>query len=284
MSRKELFRNMRKSKFFVIGGVVMLVLVLLCVLSPLFIVHDPYTSNLAERLLPPEYFANGWSGHVLGTDALGRDILTRLLIGGRYSLFVSVCTVAVTAVVGVTLGIVAGYFGGWGDTVIMRFAEVQSAIPTMVLAIAVISILGNSTFNLIMVLVITRWIQYTRMVRGQVMSIRRNEFVSAAKVLGASKMWIMFREILPNVTTTMIVQISMAFGSIILTESSMSFLGLSIPAPAPSWGGMIADGREYLSLCPWAVVCPGIILMLAVLGLNFLGDGLRDVLDPKNKD
>ena len=275
---------MRKSKFFVIGGVVMLVLVLLCVLSPLFIVHDPYTSNLAERLLPPEYFANGWSGHVLGTDALGRDILTRLLIGGRYSLFVSVCTVAVTAVVGVTLGIVAGYFGGWGDTVIMRFAEVQSAIPTMVLAIAVISILGNSTFNLIMVLVITRWIQYTRMVRGQVMSIRRNEFVSAAKVLGASKMWIMFREILPNVTTTMIVQISMAFGSIILTESSMSFLGLSIPAPAPSWGGMIADGREYLSLCPWAVVCPGIILMLAVLGLNFLGDGLRDVLDPKNKD
>lgn len=284
MSRKELFRNMRKSKFFVIGGVVMLVLVLLCVLSPLFIVHDPYTSNLAERLLPPEYFANGWSGHVLGTDALGRDILTRLLIGGRYSLFVSVCTVAVTAVVGFTLGIVAGYFGGWGDTVIMRFAEVQSAIPTMVLAIAVISILGNSTFNLIMVLVITRWIQYTRMVRGQVMSIRRNEFVSAAKVLGASKMWIMFREILPNVTTTMIVQISMAFGSIILTESSMSFLGLSIPAPAPSCGGMIADGREYLSLCPWAVVCPGIILMLAVLGLNFLGDGLRDVLDPKNKD
>lgn len=284
MSRKELFRKMRKSKFFVIGGVVMLVLVLLCVLSPLFIVHDPYTSNLAERLLPPEYFANGWSGHVLGTDALGRDILTRLLIGGRYSLFVSVCTVAVTAVVGVTLGIVAGYFGGWVDTVIMRFAEVQSAIPTMVLAIAVISILGNSTFNLIMVLVITRWIQYTRMVRGQVMSIRRNEFVSAAKVLGASKMWIMFREILPNVTTTMIVQISMAFGSIILTEPSMSFLGLGIPAPAPSWGGMIADGREYLSLCPWVVVCPGIILMLAVLGFNFLGDGLRDVLDPKNKD
>lgn len=284
MSRKELFRKMRKSKFFVIGGVVMLVLVLLCVLSPLFIVHDPYTSNLAERLLPPEYFANGWSGHVLGTDALGRDILTRLLIGGRYSLFVSVCTVAVTAVVGVTLGIVAGYFGGWVDTVIMRFAEVQSAIPTMVLGIAVISILGNSTFNLIMVLVITRWIQYTRMVRGQVMSIRRNEFVSAAKVLGASKMWIMFREILPNVTTTMIVQISMAFGSIILTEPSMSFLGLGIPAPAPSWGGMIADGREYLSLCPWVVVCPGIILMLAVLGFNFLGDGLRDVLDPKNKD
>lgn len=284
MSRKELFRKMRKSKFFVIGGVVMLVLVLLCVLSPLFIVHDPYTSNLAERLLPPEYFANGWSGHVLGTDALGRDILTRLLIGGRYSLFVSVCTVAVMAVVGVTLGIVAGYFGGWVDTVIMRFAEVQSAIPTMVLGIAVISILGNSTFNLIMVLVITRWIQYTRMVRGQVMSIRRNEFVSAAKVLGASKMWIMFREILPNVTTTMIVQISMAFGSIILTEPSMSFLGLGIPAPAPSWGGMIADGREYLSLCPWVVVCPGIILMLAVLGFNFLGDGLRDVLDPKNKD
>ena len=284
MGGKELRRRMWKSKFFMVGAVTIGLLLVLCFLSPYFVTHDAYTSNLGMRLVAPQWFSEGLDGYILGTDAQGRDVLTRLLVGGRYSLMVSIATVAITAVIGVTLGIISGYFGGWVDTVIMRFAEVQSAIPTMILAIAVISVLGNTTPNLIAVLVITRWITYTRMVRGQVLSIRRNEFISAAKVLGASQLRIMFKEILPNVVTVMIIQISMGFGEIILTESSLSFLGLGIPAPNPSWGGMIADGREYLSLCPWVVICPGVVLMIAVLGFNFLGDGLRDVLDPKNKD
>ena len=284
MSGKELTRRMRKSKFFMVGAITIGILLILCFLSPYFVTHDAYTSDLSMRLQPPQWFSEGFDGYILGTDAQGRDVLTRLLVGGRYSLMVSISTVAITAVIGVALGIIAGYFGGWVDTVIMRIAEVQSAIPTMVLAIAVISVLGNTTVNLIAVLVITRWIGYTRMVRSQVLSIRRNEFISAAKVLGASQGRIMFKEILPNVVTIMIIEISMGFGQIILTESSLSFLGLGIPAPNPSWGGMIADGREYLSLYPWVVICPGVVLMIAVLGFNFLGDGMRDVLDPKNKD
>lgn len=284
MSANELFRRMRKSKFFIIGFSIILLLVLAVIFLPRYMVYDPYVANLRERLMAPQWFKNGLTGHILGTDALGRDILTRILVGGRYSLVISITTVAITAVIGVCFGLIAGYYGGWVDTLIMRIAEVQSSIPTMVLAIAVIAILGNSTPNLIMVLVITRWITYTRLIRSQVMSIKKNEYISAAKVLGASNLRIMFKELFPNVLTTVFIQTSMGFGAVILTESSLSFLGLGIASPNPSWGGMISEGREYLSLCPWVVIVPGTVLMLAVLGFNFLGDGLRDVFDPKNKN
>jgi len=275
---------MRKSYFFVIGATLVLIIVLVALFSHYIAPHDPIKSNLAKRLLPPQGLSGGWSGNVMGTDPLGQDILSRLMVGSRVSLQISFSVVIITAVVGTALGIVAGYFGGIVDTVIMRFSDIQVSIPPIVLAIAVMSVLGNSTFNLIMVLVFTRWVQYARIVRSNVMMIRNTEFIHASIVLGSSKIRLMFTQIFPNVLTSLIIVISQEFGRTILTESSLSFLGLGVPPPAPSWGVMIADGREYLSTAPWVVIVPAVMLMFTVLAFNFLGDGVRDILDPKNKN
>ena len=284
MSRQELWRRMKKSNFFMIGSILVILIVLMALLAPWIAPHDPVKSNLAMRLQPPDYFSKGWEGHILGTDALGQDILSRLMVGSRVSLYISFTVVIATAIIGTVLGIVAGYFGGIVDTIIMRFSDIQVSIPPMVLAVAVMAVLGNSTTNLILVLVFTRWVQYARVVRGNVMMIRNTEFVHASQVLGSSKVRIMFTQILPNVLTSLIIVMSQEFGRTILTESSLSFLGLGVPPPAPSWGVMISDGREYLATSPWVVIAPGAALAIACLAFNFLGDGVRDVLDPKNKN
>ncbi|NCB62531.1 MAG: ABC transporter permease [Clostridia bacterium] len=278
MSRQELFRRMRKSNFFVIGAILVLAIIVMALLAPWISPHDPTQSVLSMRLKPPQ------PGYLLGTDALGQDILSRLMVGSRVSLLISFSVVILTAIIGTALGIIAGFFGGVVDTIIMRISDIQVSIPPMILAVAVMAVLGNSTFNLIAVLVFTRWVQYARVVRGNVMMLRNKEFISASKVLGSSKVRIMFTQILPNVLTSLIIVASQEFGRTILTESSLSFLGLGVPPPAPSWGVMIAEGREYLSTSPWVVIAPGIALMIAVLAFNFLGDGVRDVLDPKNKN
>lgn len=275
---------MKKSNFFMIGSILVILIVLMALLAPWIAPHDPVKSNLAMRLQPPDYFSKGWEGHILGTDALGQDILSRLMVGSRVSLYISFTVVIATAIIGTVLGIVAGYFGGIVDTIIMRFSDIQVSIPPMVLAVAVMAVLGNSTTNLILVLVFTRWVQYARVVRGNVMMIRNTEFVHASQVLGSSKVRIMFTQILPNVLTSLIIVMSQEFGRTILTESSLSFLGLGVPPPAPSWGVMISDGREYLATSPWVVIAPGAALAIACLAFNFLGDGVRDVLDPKNKN
>lgn len=284
MSREELFRRMRKSNFFVIGAVLVFLIIVISVLSPWIAPHNPTMSNLVMRLQPPDGFSKGYGGYILGTDPLGQDILSRLMVGSRVSLRISFTVVFATAIIGTVLGIVSGFFGGVVDTVIMRFSDIQVSIPPMILAVAVMAVLGNSTNNLIIVLVFSRWVQYARVVRSNVMGIRNMEYIHASEVLGSSKMRIMFTQILPNVLTQLIIVMSQEFGRTILTESSLSFLGLGVPAPAPSWGVMIADGREYLATAPWVIVAPGAALMIAVLAFNFLGDGVRDVLDPKNKN
>jgi peptide/nickel transport system permease protein len=275
---------MRKSYFFVIGSILVFLIIATSILSPYIAPYDPVKSDLVMRLHEPDWFSKGWKGHILGTDPLGQDILSRLMVGSRVSLKISFSVVIATALIGTVLGIIAGFFGGVADTIIMRISDIQVSIPPMVLAIAVMAVLGNSTLNLILVLVFTRWVQYARVVRGNVMMIRNLEFIHASTVLGSSKFRIMFTQILPNVLTALIIVMSQEFGRTILTESSLSFLGLGVPPPAPSWGVMIADGREYLSTAPWVVIAPGIALMIAMLAFNFLGDGVRDVLDPKNKD
>ncbi|MDL2324327.1 ABC transporter permease [Ruminococcaceae bacterium OttesenSCG-928-A16] len=281
MDKKILFSRMLKSKFFMVGAVLVLLIVLLSVFSPFIVQFDPVTNSLKDRLISPEYFASGLSGHVFGTDDLGRDIFSRLLLGSRYSLFIAAAVVLVAAFIGTILGAVSGYFGGVTDMIIMRLCDIMMAIPNLVLAIAVMAILGPNIFNLIIVLIVTSWVQYCKVTRNNVMVVKNAEFVKASQVLGAKKTHIMFRQIFPNVTTQLIILISQQFGWTILTEASLSFLSLGVQPPTPSWGNMIADGRNYLITNPWMVFAPGIALMITVLAFNFLGDGLRDVLDPK---
>jgi ABC-type dipeptide/oligopeptide/nickel transport system permease subunit len=276
-------KRLLKSKFFLIGAFVCLAIVLLALISPLIIVHSADVANLSQRLRPPDYFKNGWSGHILGTDAMGQDILTRLLIGSRYSLAIAFIAVVLSAGIGIISGMVAGYYGKWVDSIIMRFADVQLSIPTMLLAITIVAIVGPSFYNLTVVLIITSWVQYARVIRGNVILVCNMEFISASRVVGASDIWIMIRQIFPNVMTQVIILGSQQVGYMVLMEAGMSFLGLGVQPPNPSWGVMIADGRNYLQVAPWMVVAPGVALMIMVMACNFLGDGLRDAFDPKMK-
>ncbi|MGI6284858.1 ABC transporter permease [Neomoorella humiferrea] len=279
----QLIRRLLHSKFFVCGGVIVCIVVLMAIVSPYLVVHNPELPNLQNRLRPPDFFSHGWSGYVLGTDAMGQDVLSRLLVGSRYSLIVAVSAVLVSALIGTAAGLIAGFYGGWVDNLIMRIGDIQLSIPALLLAIAIVAVLGPNLFNLIIVLIITSWVQYARVIRGSVLVIREQDFVAAARLMGGSDAWIMVTQILPNVLTPLLIVGSQQVGFMILMEAALSFLGLGVQPPTPSWGVMIADGREYISNAPWVVLAPGIALMITVLGFNFLGDGLRDVLDPKMK-
>ena len=283
MNKKILLSRMRRSYFFRVGLICFITVVAVCYLLPLFIKWDPTANALRDRFLPPEYFKNGLNGHILGTDQLGRDVLARLLLGGQYSFRLAVFVVFLQTVIGTVLGIVAGYFGGWVDTVVMRACDAMMAMPSLILAICVMAILGPSMRNLVIVLTFSGWVQLCKITRNNVRVVKQQEFVLASKALGAKGGHIMFRQIFPNVTTNIIIISSQRIGLVILLESSLSFLNLGIQAPAPSWGNMIAAGRMYLTTQPWLIVVPGIALMMSVLSFNFLGDGIRDVLDTKRK-
>lgn len=281
MNKGIVLRRMKKNPFFMIGIILALSVLIVCFLSPLYVTYDAEKSSISERMLPPIGFDEGLNGHILGTDQLGRDVLTRLLTGGTASLLIAAAAVFLQVLLGSTLGIIAGYIGGIIDKIIMRACDVFLALPNIILAIAVMAVMGTSVLNLIAVLTISGWVRYCKVVRNNVMVVKKQEFVSASKVLGASNLHIMFRQILPNVTTPIIILASSRFGNAILVEAALSFLNLGIPAPTPSWGNMIADGRQFLATSPWLVLAPGVALMITVLAFNFLGDGLRDVLDPK---
>jgi peptide/nickel transport system permease protein len=281
MDHKLILQRMLKSKFFLIGFFVALFIVTVSVISPGIIHFDPLANSLTERLMAPVGFREGLNGHILGTDQMGRDVLTRLLIGSRFSLLIALEVVAISSVIGTVLGIMAGYLGKWVDIIVMRFVDIILSVPNLVLAIAVMAVLGPSMTNLVAVLVIGNWVQYCRITRNNVLILRNIEFVHASKVLGVSNLSIMFNQIFPNVTTPLLILISQQFGMTIMLEAALSFLNLGIQPPMPSWGNMIANGRGFLATNPWLVFAPGIALMITVLAFNFLGDGLRDVLDPK---
>ena len=282
MKKKILIRRMLRSPQFVIGFLIVLAVVIVSLFANQLAPMDENLNHIAARFPAPQGLgAYTTGGYVLGTDELGRDILSRVLIGSKISLQIAFISTLFVAVIGTLLGVFAGYFGGVIDDIVMRATEVTMAIPSMTLGIVIMAIFGPSISNLIMVMIITSWKGFAKVSRNQVMVMRNQEFVQASRALGGSGWHIMMSQIMPNVTTPLLIQLSGTFGGVILTEAGLSYLYLGVQLPNPSWGNMIAGGRTYLAAYPWMVIVPGVALMITVLGFNFLGDGLRDVLDPK---
>jgi peptide/nickel transport system permease protein len=267
----------------VVGVSLVLVFVVGAALAPLLMPHDPLAQDIARRLKSPGFVDIRTGLYVLGTDGLGRDILSRLIEGARVSLLVGLCGAFLSATLGTTLGLTAGYFGGWWDTLIMRVVDVWQAIPFTILAIAVVVILGPSLQNVILVLGITSWVNYARVVRAETLALRNGELVVAARVIGARDARILRVHVLPQVTASIIVHTSLLVASMILFEASLSFLGLGVQPPTPSWGNMVLDGVEPIRAAWWVAFFPGAAILLAVMGINLLGDWLRDVLDPRQR-
>ena len=254
------------------AGFLIITAIILCALAaPLLAPRDPLAQDLAARLRPPA-FLDPASGYWLGSDALGRDTYSRLLYGARVSLFISFAATVLATGIGVALGLLAGFRGGRLDALLSRWADIQQAIPYLILAIAVAAILGSTLLNLILILGLTTWLSFFRVVRAQTLTLRESDFVLAARAIGARERSIIWRHILPNVLGTVAVLVTILATNIILFEASLGFLGLSVPPPQPSWGGLIADGRDYLADAWWLSTIPGALLALLAMGLNLLGD------------
>jgi peptide/nickel transport system permease protein len=265
----------------VVGGVLMVAFLVAALLGPCVTPHDPIAIDLSLPFAKPIWLDLEEGAGILGKDNLGRDIFSRVIVGSRTSLIVAFSAVLIGILTGVSLGLIAGYKRGLVDDIIMRVADTQTAIPFLVLLIAVIAFLGGSLFNMILFLGLGSWVGFARLIRGEELSIRERDYVHAARALGASDLRIMFRHILPNGIQPIIVAASLSFGSVILTEAALSFLGLGVATQMPTWGKMVADSRDYVTVAWHLSVFPAIAIMLVVLGANLFGDWLRDVLDPR---
>lgn len=268
---KRLLRNFA----FTSGALLTIALVVVALAAPLLAPFDPNAQDTIRRLEAPS------REHPLGLDDLGRDVLSRILFGARVSLRVGFSVVFIAAAVGIALGAIAGYFGGAADIAIMRVCDILLSFPGILLAIALVAVLGPSLNNVILALAIIGWVGYARLVRGQVLKVREMEYVTAAKALGARSPRVIVLHVLPNVINPVIVMATLGLAGAILAEAALSFLGLGVQPPTPSWGAMLTSGRQYLGVANHLAIYPGIAIMLAVMGLNFLGDGLIDALDPK---
>ena len=246
--------------------------------------YDPNQQVLERRLLPPAWEEGGSRQHLLGTDHLGRDILSRVIYGSRVSLIVGLLAVVISGLLGIGAGLVAGYYGGRADAAIMRLVDIQLAFPFILLALAVIGVLGPGVRNVILVLGIAGWMVYARVVRGQVLSVREREFVEAARAIGASDLRIIRTHVLPNTLAPVIIVATFAVATCIITEASLTFFGLGVEATIPTWGSMLSDGRAYMGTAWWLTTFPGLAMMLTVLALNVIGDWLRDFIDPRMRN
>jgi peptide/nickel transport system permease protein len=262
-------------------AILVFLLVIPAVFAPWVAPHDPFQGALSNRLAPPVWQDGGTMAHILGTDKLGRDMLSRIIYGARVSLTVSLIAIFVGGIIGSALGLISGYFGGWTDAVIMRLVDISLALPTILLALVLVAAVGPSFGTVITVLVVLLWARYARLVRGETLAIKELDFIARARVAGASHTRIMFRYMFPNVINSLIVLATLQVGYVILFESALSFLGAGLPRAEPAWGVMIADGRELIVTAWWVSMFPGLAIMLTVLALNLLGDWLRDHLDPK---
>jgi peptide/nickel transport system permease protein len=276
----RLFRN----KAALVSTIVLLVVAIAAIAATEITPNDPFDIKLLQRLKPPGYVNSAGDTFWLGTDTLGRDVYARLVYGARVSLIVGLSAVLISGTLGLLLGLLSGFFGGWIDDVIMRLADIQLSFPTILLALAIMAVLGGGLDKLIIVLGLTGWVQYGRIVRGQVLSIKQEEFILAARATGERNWRIVFQHILPNIWSPIIVIASFSVATNIVAEASLSFLGVGVPPSVPSWGTMLADGRQYIGLAEWLTIPPGVAISLTVLSINILGDWLRDFLDPRLKN
>jgi peptide/nickel transport system permease protein len=270
-----------RDRLALLGLAVVAASILLAMVAPALAPADPVRNDLLARLAPPAWVEGGSWQHPLGTDTLGRDVVSRLLYGARVSLIVGFSAVVVAGVLGLALGLAAGYYGGRIDEALMRVGDVQLAFPALVLAIAVLAVVGSGLGSIVLVLGVTGWVTYARIARGETLSLRHREFVEGARALGAGDAAILWRHVLPNVLPSITVVATFSVARTIIAEASLSFLGLGLPPPAPSWGAMLDEGRNYLTTGWWLALFPGLAILAVVLGINVVGDWLRDTLDPR---
>ena len=275
----DVWARFKRNKLAMVGLCVIIFLYTVAIFAPILAPYPYDKMNLDNIYAPP-----GSPGHILGTDEFGRDVLSRLIYGARVSLTVGLVVVGMSSVVGITLGAIAGYYGGWIDSLIMRVVDFLYAFPFFILAITIVAILGPSLYNAMLALAVVSWVGYARMVRGQFLSLKQTEFVEAARGAGAGDLRIMFVHLLPNALGPVMVQMSLGIAGAILSASGLSFLGLGAQPPTAEWGAMLNAGKDYLRSSPHLATYPGLAIMVTVLAFNFVGDGLRDALDPRLKE
>jgi len=276
--RDSLIQMLRTNRTAALGAIMIAIFALAAIFAPWVAPYDPIAMNLAERLQAPS-----WQ-HWFGTDEIGRDMLSRIIYGGQISLMIGLVPSFISLVIGTILGLISGYVGGFVDSVIMRLADIVLAFPSLLLAMVVMYIMGASTFNLFIALSIINWASIARVVRAQTLSLKEKDFIEAARSMGVRRVTIMLRHILPNCLANMIVLFTMAIPAAIMSEASLSFLGVGAQPPTPSWGLMVSQGKQYANHCPWLILAPGFTVLVIVMAFNFLGDGLRDAIDPYLKN
>jgi peptide/nickel transport system permease protein len=261
-----------------LGAVIVLGTLIVAICAPLLAPHDPFVQDLSLRMVPPAWMEGGTTEHLLGTDQLGRDYLSRLIAGARISMLIGIATVMLSGAIGTTLGVLGGYFGGWVDDVVMFVITCRLAIPVILVALSVVSLLGSSLTLVVMTLGLLLWDRFAVVARTTAMQVRTLDYIAAARAAGCSRAYILVREVLPNIRHHLVVVATLEMALAILLEAALSFLGLGVPAPLPSWGLMISEAKDYMYFTPWVIMVPGVALFVLVLGINLLGDGLRDRL------
>jgi len=280
-------RGLRRSlghRGLVIGSAILALIALAALFAPWLSPHDPYAQEVTQRLIPPAWYAKGSWEHLLGTDKLGRDYLSRLLYGARVSLFIGLATALISGLIGTTMGVLAGYYGGRVDAVVSYIVTTRLALPVVLVALATAALVGGSLKVVIVLLGLLLWDRFAIVTRSATQQLRDAEFIAAAKALGASTPYILLRELLPNLMSALTVVATLEMAHAILLEATLSFLGLGVQPPTPSWGLMVAEGKAYMFFQPWVIVIPGVVLAVLVLGINLVGDGLRDVTAPDGRN
>ncbi|HEX4365514.1 MAG TPA: ABC transporter permease [Rhodopila sp.] len=267
----------------VAGSIIVAAATIIAVIAPLLVPHDPFAQNLSARFIPPAWMQGGSRDHLLGTDQLGRDYLSRLILGTRISMMIGFSTVLVSGFIGTTLGLLGGYFGGWVDRVVMFVVSCRLAIPLILVALTVVSIVGSSLLVVMLTLGLLLWERFAVVSRSATQQVAGLDYIAAAWAAGCSRPWIILREILPNIAHHLVVIATIEMAIAILLEAALSFLGLGVPPPLPSWGLMIAEAKDYMFFKPWVIEIPGLALLILVLGINLLGDGLRDALGARSE-